>query len=511
MKGLIKTNSFVKGIALSSTFNLVSKLILFVFSILAASYFGAQEKTDIYWYLNNTLWLVITVFYSLNVAVVIPEAMRRREQEGAQSGMRFFTFFFYFFLLVSVCGMGLMYGMGPMRLLAWVSKYEVEALQTYGRLIALFAPLFPIMLMVSYLTSLLHTYRYFTMPVFTGLLNNTVSILFLVLLHRYLDIYVLVCALYVGNLLNVCHLIYIMKKDLSWDFSFRWVPLNRLFKENFAMGLFGNVGNFLGKYALNYFAGGATPGLFTAYTYGQRMSNIPTDVITDQFSSVSAIRLNELTAQQETEKRKSVYMKSTRMLIFILTPIAAFFFFFGEPITALLYQRGHFGPEEVQHTGTFLRYFGMLIPLYGISTMVVRLYNAGQIIKFSVIYSTISNIVMIALLWGAYSYWGIWGLPFALLAQNIVNILAAEIYIRLFFREINYFKVLGYFVEVLALSMVLCGGVYYLSGLWLWSWWIKLPLAGILFVGLYVGTNELFPVNGDASVYVHKMFPVKHT
>ena len=498
----MKTNSYVKGIALSSALNLASKLLLFVFSILATFYFGAQGKTDIYWYISSTLWLVITIFHSLNIAVIIPEAMRRRGQEGLQSGMHFFTFFFYFFLLASACVVAAMYASNPVQLLAWISKYQTETLQAYEKLIALFIPLFPIMLMVSYLSSVLNAYRHFTMPVLTGLLNNVVTLAFMVLLHRYLDIYVLLVAAYIGNLLNLAHLLYIMKRDLSWDFSFRWVKMNRLFKENFAMGLFGNIGNFLGKYALNYFAGGSAPGLFTAYTYGQRIANIPTEVITDQFSSVAAIRINELTVQQERERRKNVFMRSTRMLIFILAPIAALFFFFGEPVTALLYQRGAFGPDDVRHTGTFLKYLGMLIPLYGISTVVTRLYHAGQIVKFSVIYSTIANILLIALLWLAYSYWGIWGLPFALLTQNAINVLAATIFIRLFFREINYFKVLWYFVWVLALSMAICSGVHYLSGFLMWSWWFKLPLAGMLFTGLYVGINELFHINGDVSEYL---------
>jgi len=506
---LTKRESYIKGIALSSAFNLVSKFVLFAFGLLVTFYFGAKEKTDIYWFLYNTLWLVITIFSSLNIAVVIPEAMRRRTQEGAQNGMRFFTFFLYLFLFTSLAGLAIFYLLDPIRLLTSISKMEVNKLLEYEKLIRLFVPLLPIMLMVSYLSSILNAYRYFTIPVLTGLFNNIVTLVFLVLLHKYLDIYVLLTAAYAGNLLNLIHLIYVMRRDLSWDFSPKGIQVGRLFKENFVMGLFGNVGNFLGKYALIYFTSGSGPGLLTAFTYGQKTATIPTDVITDQVSSVAAIRLNELTAQQEQMRRKEVFMRSSRMLVFILTPIAALFFFFGEPITALLYQRGAFGPDDVKNTGFFLRYLGFLLPLYGINTMVTRLYNAGQIIKFSTIYSTIANLLLIGLLWISYSYWGIWGLPIALLTQNVVNVLVAEVFMRLFFKEINYLKVLAYFVWVLALSMAICGGIYYLSSFLAWSWWIKLPFAGALFVGIYLGMNELFKINGDVSNYLRRWIPLK--
>jgi len=509
LQSLTKSDSFVKGIALSSTFNLVSKFTVFGYFIFVTYYFGAQGKTDIYWFLYNTLWQVIAVFYSLNIAVIIPEAMRRREQEGRQSGMRFFTFFFYFFLLAAVCGLLVIYALDPVWLLSKISKYRIETLESYRNLITWFAPIFPIMLMVSYLSSLLNAYRYFTIPVLTGLINNLVTLVFLVVLHKYLDIYALLAAVYAGNIFNLGRLLYIMRRDLSWNFLPQWVKVNKLYRQNFVMGLLGNVGNFFGKFAVTYFTSGASPGLLTAFTYGKKAADIPGEVVTDQFSAVAAIRINELTAQQEKERRKSVFMKSTRMLIFILTPIAAFFFFFGEPIIALLFQRGAFGVEEVQHTGIFLRYLGLLIPLYGINTMVTRLYNAGQIIKFSVIYNIFANILMIALLWIGYAYWGIWGLPFALLIQNLLNVLVAELFIYLFFREINYYKVLGYFMGVLALSVVVCGSLYVLSGFLLWSWWVKLPLVGLLFVGVYVGINERFVINSEASEYVRKMFPVK--
>ena len=499
---------FVRGIVRSSLFNLASKAVLFCTFLVLAYYFGTGEKTDVYFFLYSTLWLVVTIFSSLHVAVIVPEAMRRREQEGEKQGRQFFNYFFFVFLAIAVLGLALFY-IKPVGWVALISKFDISVLEGYRSLILGFLPLFPLIIACQYLVDVLNAYRYFTIPVLTGLFNNVVAFVLLFALHSVLDIYAMLWAAYIGYGINLLHLLYLMRRDLSWRFVFKRVSLGSVFLSNFGIGFLGNIGNFLGKYAANYFCSGADAGLLTAYSYGQRTTNQPTEVITNQFSSVTAIRFNELVAQGNRDKLRVVFHQSVNMLLFILVPIAVIFFFYAQDIIKILYQRGAFGAEAAQQTAFFASYLGFLIPLMGLNTLVTRLYNAGQIIRFSTIYSLIANAIQVLLLWLAYSRWGIWGLPFALLAQNILNVLVAQVFLRIFFRGIGYSRALGMLVGLTGLCMGLVFGLRSLLDLLPWHYLLKMGLACLLFGLIYLGINEVFKINRDVSLYVRRWTCIK--
>ena len=90
----LKIESYQKGIAISSFFNIIAKIILFVNSIVIAYYFGTQTKTDIYFYvMSSIIGLIVTLISGLNLAVLLPESMRLREQESKEKSMQFLNFF----------------------------------------------------------------------------------------------------------------------------------------------------------------------------------------------------------------------------------------------------------------------------------------------------------------------------------------------------------------------------------------------------------------------------------
>ena len=502
VKHLAERESFVRGIMLSSVFNGISKCLLFAISLVLANYFGARDQTDIFFYLYNTLWLLITVFASLHVGVVIPEAMHRRAQNGEKEAIHFLTFFFYLFGGVSLMLMGLLF-IHPVWLVSIVSKYDIEVLLKYRFMIISLAPLFPLILITQYLIDLLHAYRYFTLPVLTGLFNNVLSLLCIVLFYQKLELYAMVLALYVGYFLNFGYLIFTMKRHFSWDFTLKKVHLKSNFKMNFWVGFLGNIWNFVGKYDPNYFLSASGTGLLSAFNYGQKIANIPTDAITNQTSSVSAIRLNELVAEKNREKLNLVFSQICDMLIFILVPIAVLFYTYGHEIVSFCYLRGQFTIEDVAHTAYFVRYLGFLLPLFAINTIVSRLYNAGQIIKFSTIYSVVANILLVFFLWITFSHWGIWAIPFALLLQNLINVFAPLLFIRLFFKEIRYYRVLlhlfTFTIGCLALALSIR---WVLSGI-VWPEIVKAALGCFLFIIAYMSLNEIFKFNIDVSKYLH--------
>ena len=95
----IKTESYKRGMLLSVLFNIIAKAILFVLTILIAGFFGSDVKTDIYFFVYGSMVLLSGFINAIDTAVLIPESMRQRENEGAGVAMAFLNYFMriYFF------------------------------------------------------------------------------------------------------------------------------------------------------------------------------------------------------------------------------------------------------------------------------------------------------------------------------------------------------------------------------------------------------------------------------
>src|SRR5574337_1257270 len=93
----LRSESYKKGILSSIALNVIAKGLAFVNSMVVAFYFGAQSKTDVYFYCYATVSLLVGFIGSLDNSVLIPEAMRIREQENAKKATEFLNFFLYLY------------------------------------------------------------------------------------------------------------------------------------------------------------------------------------------------------------------------------------------------------------------------------------------------------------------------------------------------------------------------------------------------------------------------------
>ena len=99
---LIKAESYTKGMALSVFFNIISKGILFLLTIIIARSFGSDIKTDIYFFVFATMILFSSFINNIDTAVLIPESMRLREKEGDEKAATFLNYFLLIYLVIGI-------------------------------------------------------------------------------------------------------------------------------------------------------------------------------------------------------------------------------------------------------------------------------------------------------------------------------------------------------------------------------------------------------------------------
>ena len=80
-----------------------------------------------------------------------------------------------------------------------------------------------------------------------------------------------------------------------------------------------------------YILSGFNSGIISAMNYGKNIADIPNTLLTAQVANVSGIKMNEQVAQSNYNSLNETFIKSSKLLVFILVPAGFFMFVFHSP------------------------------------------------------------------------------------------------------------------------------------------------------------------------------------
>jgi putative peptidoglycan lipid II flippase len=457
---LLKIESYKKGLVLSTAFNLVAKFLLFAQNIVIVYYFGNNIKTDLFFFLFSTLTIVTFFINSLDYSVLIPESMRKLEQENKSSSMRFLNFFIITYTILGIV-LIIPILVKPVFFLSYLSNFQINDLHNNSFLIVTSAPLFFLMILVNLLSNILTSYRFFTIPVISSTINSIICLLFVFTLHGSLGETSIFLGLLSANSLNLIILIVIFIKKLDWDFFLLPQLPSRIVLKNILYAQLGNFSTMFSNYIPLYLLSGMNAGIITSLTLGQKTAEMPGNLINSQFSSVVGIKLNELNAKKDRQQSNEIFQNSIKILIFIMVPISSILFFFSEEIVRLLFFRGEFSEDAVKTTAIFFKYFSLALPLYSVNSMVAKLFMADQKIKEAFWFQTLLNIFYIGILFYLTSVYGEIGFPFSVILLYLAIVTLIYFLIQKHFPYIEYKKTLIYFAKIIFMNFFISGTIFY--------------------------------------------------
>jgi putative peptidoglycan lipid II flippase len=440
-----------KGIVLSSGFNLLAKVLGFVQNIVLAYYFGAQAKTDIVFFSLTLISLLSSFLGLLTSSVIIPESIRMLQDDDQHKYHSFLNVFFLGYVAIAGFASTICF-YEPVQSVALISRFSHETLAQSRLLIQLASPLFVLMVGSQYMIDVLTSRRYFTMPMLSSIANSAIVLVAVFLLRTVADVSSILIGLLVAYAIQCILLVALLRRRLAWTFGITPSPIRKLVWHNLGFSQLGNVFSFLSSYAPILVFSGFSPGVVTALNYGQKVSDLPGTIITNQVSSVIGVRFNELCAKGEFDKLNQVFLKSTRSLVFILMPIVGLAFALSEDLIRLLFGRGAFSEESVSQSALFLRYLTLVVPATAIVAMGARLFMALQIINRTFWLQIFSNVLLIGLLLLLVNEFGIIGYPLSFLIVNALNVVANGWFVRRYCPSVKYNTLYGWMVEITLLN-----------------------------------------------------------
>jgi len=506
--GLIRTESYKKGMLLSVFFNFVAKGILFLLTIFIAKFFGGDIKTDIYFFIYGTMVLLSGLINTIDTVVLIPESMRLREKQGPEVAAAFLNFFFRIYIMAGLVFVVVVYFLA-VPIFDFFSRFSETDILQFKNYFLFGSAYFFFMVLTNYINNILTSLKFFTIPMIISGINSCIVIGGIFLLHQRFDVLSIFIAGVAAYTINLIFLLLVMKKVDGWKFFSKSATINKTVWGNISFAGLGQLATLASSFFPLFLLSGFGKGVISAMNYGKNIADIPNTLITSQLTNVSGIQLNEQAARHDMAGMDESFVNTGKLLLFILIPVGCFLFIFSEPIVRLFYLRGNFTGQDVIASGRFLQLLSVTIFSIGINSLVSRIFIATQAVKKAFLYQLVLNGLLIAATWLFTKYYGAYGYPYAIILMNCVNFIGMYFICKKIASQINYALLLKYTGLLLLINGAISTGLYFAQP-WLHAGVFGnciVPFLVYLFILLLL--NRIFHLNSDlakAFQYVQKRF-----
>lgn len=368
----LKSETYKKGAIHSSFFSVLAKGVAFVQHLLIAYYFGANTGTDFYFYLFNLVLMIGGMIQTIATSILIPQSMLLRNSVSAKAEMKYlnaFMFGFIFLIFLFIVSMGLAGSKVP----ELITNFPPADLEKY---ISIYYASLLLMILIAtnmYLTEILVSFKFFSLPLACNVLLNSGIIIALLLFHDSLGVASLIYGSCIASVVNTVILIVLMKRKLHWKFfltdftsiSHQWKAITGL-AFNQGVVIFATT---FPMYLLSYYM----PGVITIINYAQKFIQAPLAWI-QQFTAVLQIKLNNLKSEgKEVEIYKSASRIAIRLFLLTLFTSLLIFLFRGF-ISEILFGLGKMSAESGEKLSFLIGLLTFSMPFTAMSLAYMKVF-----------------------------------------------------------------------------------------------------------------------------------------
>lgn len=387
------------------------KIVGFINRVVIAYFFGTTTETDIYYTASGFVESISAVLLAGLTVGIINIYIRNKGKKDTN-----------IFISNIVTGISLLTSTVMILCIIFSNdishvlalSYSDDLYSQMSNLLRILIIAIPFQGLVTIFGAVLQAENRFTPVRLTGTVSSFVSIVCVIVLHKYIGVYALVVSFVVGYFLNAVFLrinlrkvfkyrIYKFYKDENVkELIFLVLPL--------IIGLAGHEINLIIDKSV---ASQITEGAVSALSYSCVLYLLIENVIIN--SIVTAIFPN-MTEMKKEGKENELAVSAKRVIFFaecLLIPIVICTFLNAENITELIYFRGSFDEKSLLLTSAALQGYVIGLPFLAIRDIITRVYYAYSDTKTPVAVNLISVGINIFLDFALYKAFGVMGITFA--------------------------------------------------------------------------------------------------
>lgn len=308
--------------------------------------------------------------------------------------------------------------------------------ETHGLAVALNRIMFPMVIFMALayaLVGLLQSMGEFRVPALMSLVSNGIMVIYLLFFNGKLGVIGLAAAMLLGWGAQAA-----MQMPSAHRLGYRWRPtslaLTPAIRRSLAMALPILISTWmqpLCNLINTRFASGIAEGrAITAIGYANRLYVIIVGVFSFVATNLLFPYLSRATAAGEHSEAERLTGLSLKLLALIILPIAFGAAVLAEPIIALVFERGEFGPQDTLMTAEALRCFALGMPFVAFNEVYTKLLFSRQKPKPAMVTAMAAVAVNFAFISPLSARFGVSGIALASVAAIAVNCVLNHLWLR---------------------------------------------------------------------------------
>lgn len=392
-----KFTSTVAGASILITLiGVLSRGFGFLREVIYAAYFGVGSEFEIYLISAVFPVTINSVFLYLGQNFYIPihsSVKKSGIQKERELFLNSIIIFFSSALILTI----ILFFSSNYLLSFYLPAASAQNLKIARIIFSLFILTIPINAAISIISAHLQALKQFARPAYAQLFANLAVLILVPLLSKYLGTIIIPIAYLVGSLLQMIFLLSKVWPILDLNYN---KIINRKFNlSNFSPGanlIFIILIEFSGQFYLiidRYFYTKVDQGGIAALNYALTVYYLPIAVLSVALSTA----IFPTFAENLQLKLSDTFIKkvndSIRVNVFLFAPIFIVYFYFGDIVIKLFFQRGNFLSDDTKLTYSSLQCYSLSLIFYSLFAIFNKIFYGARIIKELLIISIIGVIV----------------------------------------------------------------------------------------------------------------------
>ncbi len=439
----------------------------FMVNLIISYKFGVGIEMDSYWVALTVPNYIVAVLTSVLSFTFIP-VFAKYNQENSSEGWYIVNTFICFtgILLIGVIVIGIYFASNIIHFIApgfdiKQSTYSIQLLQFY----------FPIIFFSSLnelVASIFYSNGQFKQPLLNKLINPVLTIIFVLLLSKFISVKSIVFANLIGAITQFCILWVVGRKKQSFvfkpNFRLSHPGVKAVYKLMLPLLLSSLIYKFFPVFdtmILSKFPEGS----ISSINYANRIQSLIGMIIASIFSVQVFSLMSNIAARKDWIGLKNKISFFLRVLFFISIPIAVFIFIFGTSVVRLLFERGTFVSEDTIAVSGFLRIYILCLPAVAVGSILSQGLYAMQDTKSVMLVGFFESIFYVICCLLLVKYIGSFAIPMVFMINFNLTALLLMIILRKKLKLGGGRGVITTILKSLGLALVIGIAFYYLNQL----------------------------------------------
>ena len=443
---------------------LVSKVLGFLRQTLMAGVYGSNDVTDIYFISSDFMINVAGAFTTALTTALVTVYIAIAVKDGKKAAGEVASKVLVLFLTAAAAAILVLDGFAPQvgRLLA--PAYDAGQLSLLAHYLRVFSIAFIFSAFQSIYAAVLNANNIFVPGKLYGVIYNPLTILSMILLGEKLGIVSVVYAYYVANIIQIiflhlrCRGIYSFRPTLKMRDA-RLAQVGRLALPILISNIVIQLNGIIDKALCSYLG----EGVASAYSYAYTLEQFVTGTFTATITMVLLSQFASLAAEQDAEQINAMLTRAVSAMILVLTPVAVIAILSSRDIVTLIYMRGKFTVEAVEHTTMALIGFAVGFPIIALREVMIRIHFAFQKTRLPMIISMISVVLNITASIILSRCIGILGITIATSLSAIASVVLLVVTAKRYMPDFRFFSCWRAIWKC-AVALLFCAAAVYFSG-----------------------------------------------